>query len=350
LESDVATELPFVSIIVPCRNERRYIAGCLDSIVRNDYPHERLEVLVVDGCSDDGTAEEVDRYAQRFPLLRRLPNPGRTTPKGLNIGVRAARGEVIVRMDVHCTYPESYVRSLIGWLTASGADNVGGVCRTIPGAGSARALAVALALAHPFGVGNAQFRLGVSEPTWADTVPFGCYRRDVFDRIGFFDEELVRNQDDEFNHRLIARGGRILLVPDVVIEYYARATWAKTARMYYQYGYFKPLVVRKLGRVMTFRQLIPPVFVLAIALGMLLAPAMDWARLALLSGMSAYVSLALGFGINAARACGPGVALCLAATFPVLHFAYGTGFMAGLADLVRGRHLGTLRAGVTSSR
>ena len=150
-------------------------------------------------------------------------------------------------------------------LEQSGADNVGGVCRTLPASDSAMAKAIAVGMSHPLGVGNSHFRIGCRpEDRWVDTVPFGCYRREVFDRIGLFDEELVRNQDDELNLRLIKHGGRILLSPRIVCKYFARDSLAKLWRMYYQYGYFKPLVVRKVGGVMTLRQLLPPLFVLGL--------------------------------------------------------------------------------------
>ena len=142
---------------------------------------------------------------------------------------------------------------------------MGGVCRTLPAADTAVAKAIAVGMSHPLGVGNSHFRIGSSEDRWVDTVPFGCYRREVFDRIGLFDEELVRNQDDELNLRLIKHGGRILLSPRIVCKYFARDSLAKLWRMYYQYGYFKPLVVRKVGGVMTLRQLAPPLFVLCLA-------------------------------------------------------------------------------------
>ncbi len=265
----MAEPQPLVTIIVPCRNEGKWIAPCLDSILANDYPRERLEVLVVDGMSSDETRSVVERRAADQPCIRLLDNAKQITPAALNIGIAAARGAVIVRMDAHVDYPADYVSSLVRLLEEKGADNVGGVCRTLPGAETAIARAIAIGMSHPVGVGNSYFRIGAASERWVDTVPFGCYRKEVFDRIGLFDEELVRNQDDEFNLRLIRSGGRILLTPNVVCRYYARDSLRKLWRMYYQYGYFKPLVVRKVKGVMTLRQLGPPLFVLCLAAGTL---------------------------------------------------------------------------------
>lgn len=334
-------DAPRVSVLVPCRNEAQHIGACLESVVATAYPHDRLEVLVLDGRSDDGTREIVARYAEHHPTIRLLDNPRRIVPTGLNLGIRAARGEVIVRMDAHVIYPPDYLPRLVAALRESGADNVGGVITTLPANDSPVARAIACALAHPFGVGNSYFRVGTTSPRWVDTVAFGCYRRDVFTRIGMFDEELVRNQDDEFNFRLRRAGGRILLVPDVAARYHARATRAELARMFYQYGYYKPLVARKVGRIMTLRQLAPPLFVLALALTAAASPWLGPARtlLGLLAGV--YAVAVVASAVRAASAHGWRCAWSLATVFPVQHLGYGAGFLAGLVRLAWPRHTKT---------
>jgi hypothetical protein len=233
-------------------------------------------------------------------------------------------------MDAHTVYPSDYIPQLLRWLAESGADNVGGVCRTLPGSDTAIAQAIAVALSHPLGVGNSYFRIGTTEPRWVDTVPFGCYRREVFSRVGFFDEELVRNQDDEFNHRLVAAGGRVLLVPEIVSSYRARTTLRQLWRMYYQYGYFKPLVVRKLGRIPTVRQLVPSLFVLGM-LGMaVLAAWFPAASIALLLIGSTYLAVLLGAAVRAP--IHPRSRAALPTAFAALHLAYGTGYLHGVLD------------------
>jgi glycosyltransferase involved in cell wall biosynthesis len=173
-----------VTVILPCRNEASHISACLDSILASAHPAERLEVLVVDGMSDDGTRELIERYAATYPRIRMLDNPRRVVPTALNIGIRAATGDIIVRMDGHVVYPPEYIPRLVGALLEDNADNVGGCLITLPADGSSVAQAIAIAMAHPFGVGNAHFRIGAKEARDVDTVPFGCFRRSLFKRIG----------------------------------------------------------------------------------------------------------------------------------------------------------------------
>ncbi len=326
---------PEVSIIVPCRNEARYIAQCLDSILATRFPLERLEVLVVDGRSDDGTRQIVARYAARHPLIRLLDNPAQITPTALNTGVRAARGGVIVRMDAHATYPPEYVTRLVTELQETGADNVGGVFVPRPADDSATARAIALGLSHPLGVGNSHFRIGAVERRWVDTVPFGCYRREIFERIGMFDEQLARNQDDEFNFRLLKHGGRILLLATVAIGYYTRGSLRQVARMFYQYGYFKPLVARKAGRIVTLRQLVPPLFIVSLVTAAALSFSAPAAAALLTAVAVTYGAVVIGAAARAIRRHGLRCALVLAAVFPTVHFSYGLGFLVGLGALWR---------------
>lgn len=341
--------LPAVSVVVPCRNEESFIAGCLDSLLASEYPWDRMEVLVVDGMSDDGTRAIVGEYQRLRPSIRLLDNPRRITPTALNIGIRAASGDVIVRMDAHASYPPGYVPALVDWLERSGADNVGGVCGAYPATDSPVARGIAFVLSHPVGVGNAYFRIGTSEPRWVDTVPFGCYRREVFERIGLFDEDLVRNQDDELNHRLIRNGGRILLVPNVTAEYYPRSSYPQLWRMYFQYGYFKPLVVRKLGTVPTARQLLPATLVVSLLATGLLAPWLGVGGFPFLAILMAYAVV-----IGVASACsGLGFRGALAAwgAFPILHFGYGIGYLRGVLQfLLLGRSGGPTPSSISLSR
>ena len=324
---------PFVTVLVPCRNERRYIAECLDSILATEYPADRLEVLVVDGRSDDGTRDIVADYSARHPAVRLLDNPQRITPVALNTGIRAAAGEIVIRMDAHVSYPPPYIPRLVAALGTSGADNVGGVLVTLPANDGPMARAIAVALAHPFGVGNSYFRIGVRAPRWVDTIAFFCCRKDLFTRIGMFDEELVRHQDGEFNGRLIKHGGRILLLPDVTSYYYARASLAHVSRMYFQYGYFKPIVARKLGRVMSGRQMIPPAFVASLVTTGLLAAWLPAAAVLFAGIAGSYAAAVLACAAFAVRQHGIRCALALTAVFPVLHLSYGFGFWRRVASL-----------------
>ena len=328
-------ERPFVTVLVPCRNERAYIAPCLDSILATQYPPDRYEVLVVDGRSDDGTRDIVAAYAARHRAVRLVDNPQRITPTALNTGIRAAAGEIVVRMDAHVFYPPEYIPRLVAALDAMGADNVGGVLVTRPANDRPTARAIAVALSHPFGVGNSYFRIGVRAPRWVDTIAFFCCRKELFGRIGLFDEELVRHQDGEFNGRLIKHGGRILLLPDVTSYYYARGSLGQVSRMYFQYGYFKPLVARKLGRIMSARQMIPPAFVVALAATGLSAPWLPVAAVMFAAIAGAYAATVLTCAGLAARRHGIRCALALIAVFPVLHVSYGCGFLRRLVGMFR---------------
>lgn len=204
--------LPFVTVIVPCRNEERYIRGCLDSLIANDYPKDRLEILIVEGMSDDSTPTIVEEYAASYSFIRVIANPRRIKPTALNLGVQQSRGDVIMIADAHSFYPVDYISSNVKYLLDSGADNVGGVGRILPARQTKIAQTISLVLSHPFGSGNAYVKTGSSKPRWTDAVAFGCYRREIFQRIGMFREELVRSSDLDFNNRIRRAGGKILLV------------------------------------------------------------------------------------------------------------------------------------------
>jgi succinoglycan biosynthesis protein ExoA len=213
--------------VIPCRNEVRWVGRCLASVMASDYPAERLEVLVVDGASTDGTREVIAHWAAGDSRVRMVENPQRTTPAALNRGIDAARGDVIARVDAHAALSPRYLSRAVGYLESSGASNVGGVMHTRAQRDGPWAGPVIAALTHPFGVGGSLFRTGGresgEEPRWVDTVFGGCWRREVFERIGRFNERLERGQDMEFNQRLRKAGGGILLAPELITEYYARA-------------------------------------------------------------------------------------------------------------------------------
>jgi glycosyltransferase involved in cell wall biosynthesis len=342
---------PAVTVIVPCRNEERYIGACLDSILGNDYPQDRLEILVIDALSEDETRAIVSRYAMRHACIRLLDNPKLTTPCAFNAGIAAASGEIIVVMGAHAKYSSSYLSRVVDWLCKSGADNVGGVCVTVPADDSPMARAIARGLSHPFGVGLSHFRVGTSKPRWVDTVFGGCYRKEVFDRIGVFDEQLIRNQDDEFNQRLIARGGKILLVPDVVSYYYPRRSLAQLWKMYYQYGYFKPLVALKVGRIGTVRQIVPICCLALLVVLTMTAIVSEISRLLLLTLVAAYLladfAVSFAIGLSGGLRCAGWMLL----VFPALHVGYGIGYLRGIVDFwIRKKHDSTVVNAVPLSR
>jgi len=342
---------PLVSVIIPTRNEAEYVRSCLESILRGSYPHDRLEILVVDGVSEDRTREIVSNLSECHAVIRLLENPARVVPNAMNIGIRAARGQIIVRIDAHARYAPDYVEKLVTSMEQLGADNVGGVCLARPASDQPQARAVALILSHPFGVGDSQFRIGGrSEPVEVDTVPFGCYRREVFDRIGSYDEMFVRNQDDELNARLKKAGGRIFLVPQIRTEYFTRPSLRKMGSMLYQYGYYKPLIAMKLGRPATWRQLVPPAFTAA-TLGLPFMFALPWTLAVWASALAAHTGLNVLVSSALARREGWRLTPYLLLGFLWAHLAYGCGYLRGLLDfgLLR-RHLKGGRPEVPLSR
>jgi len=326
---------PFVSIVLPIYKEEKYIEKCILSIIGQDYPWEKMEVLLVDGMSPDRTREIISKYSARYPNIRLLDNPQKIVPFAMNKGIRESKGEVIVRLDGHCVYPSNYVSVLVKYLYELNADNVGGVWHTLPANDTAECRAIAIASSHPFGVGGSEHKIGSREIKQTDTVPFGCFKREVFDRIGMFDEELVRNQDDEFNARIIKNGGKIFIIPDVEINYTSRDSMRKMRRMYFQYGLFKPLVNKKLGAPATVRQFFPGLFVLGLVFGLILSLICKWAAYCYVGVLALYFLIGLGLGISRAKRYKK-IALVwyIPYTFLNIHLSYGIGYLVGLYKVI----------------
>jgi glycosyltransferase involved in cell wall biosynthesis len=326
--------LKFVSIIMPCRNEVNFIEGVLNSISAQDYPKDSLEIIVADGMSDDGTREKLEELSSSHLNLKVIDNPQKVTPNALNLAIEASKGEVIVRLDAHSNYPSNYISRLVTELFRLDAENVGGVWLTTPANSGTVATAIALATSHPLGIGNASYRLDNPVIKETDTVPFGCFKRSIFDKIGFFDTDLIRNQDDEFNGRIIKNGGKIFLVPDVEIEYYARATLGTTMKMFYQYGLFKPLVNIKLGHPATLRQFAPPIFVLGL-LFLPIALLSEWLFMIWSAIYAIYFLTSAFFSLKVAwRKKRRGLAPYLFLAFFLIHFSYGWGYLTGIFKFV----------------
>ncbi len=324
-----------VSIICPIYNEEKYIARCIESMLGQDYPQEGMEILFVDGMSTDRTRDIVSDYTAKYNHIKLLDNPHHTVPYALNEGIRRSEGDVVMRIDGHCVYPENYVSTLTRYLQELDADNVGAVWNTVAARDTTVCHAIAIASSHPFGVGGSKHKIGVKELTTADTVPFGCYRREVFDRIGLFDTDLTRNQDDEFNARLTNHGGKIYLIPQLVINYTARDTIGKMRRMYFQYGLFKPLVNKKLGHPATIRQFFPMLFLLGIITGGMLSYVSDIILWMYVAVLALYVLIGMAIGCkSAAKFKKPLLVLMMPYVFANVHLSYGYGYLAGIYKVV----------------
>lgn len=319
-------EPPRMTVIMPVRDEGANISAALTSVLDQDYPGDRLQVLVVDGRSTDGTRDRVAAVAGSDPRVRLLDNPAGIVPAALNIGLAEATGEIIVRVDGHCALPADYLRACVGLLAATGADCVGGIIVTEGRTTVARAIAAAQS--SPFGVGNAAFRTGRGGPGPVDTLAFGAYRREVFDRIGGFDEELVRNQDDEFNLRLTQSGGTIWLDPSLRSTYASRATLGGLWRQYFGYGLYKVRVAQIHRRLPTWRSAIPGVFVLTLACAAVMSVA-GRDRRPVLAVVLPYLVADAGATVVVGRK-DPATLAVLPAVWACLHLAYGCGSIAGL--------------------
>jgi glycosyltransferase involved in cell wall biosynthesis len=313
---------------MPVRNEAEFIERSLGAVLAQDYPADRLEVLVVDGMSDDGTREMVQQMPTGRSSARLLDNPCRIVPTALNVGLAEAAGEVIVRVDGHTIIAPDYVTCCTKALAATGADCVGGPMQAVgetPYGGAA-----ALATSHRFGVGDARFHYA-AEAQEVDTVYMGAWPRRVFDQFGRFDEEMVRNQDDEFNYRLRAAGGRIWLDTRIQSTYYARSTLASLWRQYFQYGYWKVRVFQKVPGSAQWRHWVPPVFALTVLGGLLMAWLMPVLRPLYLGGLVLYALVNLIVSAHIAAHEGWRHLFRLPLAFVSLHLAYGLGFWAGIA-------------------
>jgi succinoglycan biosynthesis protein ExoA len=319
-------ETPFVSVVIPIRNEARFIGRCLEAVVDQDYPAGRMEIIVADGLSTDETREIVDSFSTRHPGLRVITNAGKIVTTGLNAAIAAASGDIIVRVDGHCEIAKDYVSQCVRHLQ-TGVDAVGGPLDTIGETVVAQAIAVGMS--STFGVGNSAFRTSKGQTRLVDTVAFPAYPRAVLDRLGPFDEELVRNQDDEYNYRLRKHGGRILLAADVRANYFSRSSLRSLWRQYSQYGFWKVRVLQKHPRQMSARQFVPALFVtglLGCTLGSILR-LVPWSVVAAVAG--SYLLVNLAASVHAARA-NRRIAMVLPLVFAILHFSYGFGFLRGL--------------------
>lgn len=320
---------PFVSVVIPCRNEERFITACLDSVAATDYPRDQLEVLVVDGVSEDRTREIAEEYRRWHPCVRVLSNPRKITPAALNIGITAARGDVIIRMDAHSEFPTNFISTCVELLARTGADVVGGPIVTRPGADTLIARTIALVTSHPFGVGNSRFRTSTREGH-VDTAPFCAYRREVFDRVGLFDERLARNQDNELSSRITERGGRIYFSLALTAYYYNQATMAGLLRQALRTGLWNVRTVTINRAAFRWRHFVPLAFVLALtSLGALalVVSGLAW-PVGVMLGL--YALLALGSTIHIALNAGVVYLALVPFVFFVYHVSYGAGTLGGI--------------------
>ncbi len=319
---------PLVSIAMPCFNEERYIEACIASVQAQDYPPDRIEILVADGRSTDRTRDVLAGLAAADPRIRVVDNPERLQAAGMNRLIAEAKGDLIVRMDVHCEYAPSYVRSCVEVMQRTGADNVGGAQRARARTRFQKALCAALD--SPLGVGGAAYRSADKEG-FVDTVFLGAFRRAVFEQVGVYDPRAITNEDAELNQRLLASGGRIFLSRDIEVHYYPRDSFASLARQYFKYGQGRARTLLKHRKLPTLRPLVP--FFLVVGGGVLLvtSPVQPMAG----PVFAAYAAACAVEAVRVGRKAGWSAVPIVWAIFPTLHVSHGLGFARGLLRYLR---------------
>jgi succinoglycan biosynthesis protein ExoA len=323
------SKLPSITVIMPLRNESAFIIHNLHAVLTQDYPSEKSEIIIADGMSNDNTRILVRDFSNLHPELKItvLDNPGMIVSTGMNIALRQARGEFIVRVDGHTLIAPDYLSQCVATITRTSAKNIGGRMNAI--GSNPFGKAVAIATSSPFGVGNSKFHYSQNEEE-VDSVYMGAWPREVFKEIGLFDEELVRNQDDEFNYRLREQGGRILLNPKIKSEYTVRSTPQSLWKQYFQYGFWKIRVLQKHPKQMSFRQFIPPVFVLTLLASIVFLVSISWGWIPFTLVASSYLFVNLLVSAILALKKDWKQLLRLPLVFSILHVSYGFGFFCGL--------------------
>jgi glycosyltransferase involved in cell wall biosynthesis len=322
-----------VSIIIPIYNEEKYIAKCLDSIIKSDFDKDKMEVLLVDGGSSDKTVEIIKEYQKKYPFFKLLHNPKKIVPVAMNIGIKNARGEYIIRLDAHSMYPKDYFKKLIYYHKKLDADNVGGVIVTDVKNKNYISNAIKNVLSDKLGVGSA-FRSGVDEIKEVDTVPFGCYKKEIFEKIGLYNERLVRNQDIELNKRIKKAGGKIYIIPEIKCTYFARETYKDLAKNNFNNGLWNILTAYYTNSLnsLSFRHFVPLLFVLSLTITFLLGFFNKFFFYLFLFILLAYLIL---ISIRSFQIRKNTTFFHQLLAFLVLHFSYGMGSLMGIFMILK---------------
>jgi glycosyltransferase involved in cell wall biosynthesis len=321
--------LPKVSVIVPCYNEQSTIRLLLDALHQQTYPRANLEVIVADGISKDGTRDVIAAFQKDCPELnvRIVNNSNRSIPSGLNRAIEASRGEIILRLDAHSQPFPDYIANSVSAHGEGRGENVGGVWEIRPGADTGMAKSIAVAAAHPLGVGDALYR-HTKQAAEVDTVPFGSFRRALIEKVGYFDESLLTNEDYEFNARVRKSGGRVWLDPSIRSIYFARPTLVELIRQYWRYGFWKWRMLRRYPDTLRWRQALPPLFVSSIIVLTLLSMFIPFARILLIAELLIYFSIMVLAGFYSAfKQRKAYLILGLPLAILTMHISWGSGFL-----------------------
>lgn len=321
----------FISVVMPIYNEEKYIVDCIESLLQQDYPIENMEWIFVDGGSKDRTCDLVKEYINKYPkLIQLLDNPHKTVPYAMNIGIAAATGEYIIRLDAHAEYENDYIKKCVYYLNTMDAENVGGVAET-KGRGFVGAT-IAKMLSSKFGVGNSQFRTN-GKSGYVDTVPFGAFRKEVFQKYGGYDERLTRNQDNEMNYRIRKNGGRIYMAEDIHLTYYCRDSIRGISKMAVQNGKWNVITMKLCPGAMGVRHFIPLTFVLSV-IGLAILGCL-WNVFLMLLGFELLLYFALDGLFSVKLANNVKEAVLLLVLFPIFHVTYGVGSFIGITKVLK---------------
>lgn len=324
---DIDERTACVSVIIPVRNEEKYIDKCIESVLRQDFRKADMELILVDGDSEDKTVEIIERFADQYKFIKLLKNPQQTVQHALNIGIKNAVGEYIVRMDAHSEYADDYISKCVEYLEKTGAENVGG---PMIAKGKTQIQNVVAAAYHsPFALGGGKFHDEAYEG-YADTVYLGAFRRETLLKLGLYDERLPCNEDDDLNFRLVESGGKVFIAPKIKSVYYPRASYTELFKQYFRYGFWKVAVIKKHKKPARLSHLVPAAFVAFLILSSILSYfsklADDISSLVLLL----YFALSLYFSLKNTRVTSLADKLRLVWVHFILHTAYGLGFLCGI--------------------
>jgi glycosyltransferase involved in cell wall biosynthesis len=319
-----------LSVIVPILNEEKSIAEFLDSVVESSFDKKEMELLVIDGGSEDRTLLILQEYMKKYTFIRLLSNPEKIVPKSMNIGIKNAKGEYIIRVDAHASYPKDYFEKLLHYHKLLDADNVGGSIITKVRNRDNVSVAIENLLSDKFGVGSSFRTMKLKNIEEVDTVPFGCYKRELFERVGLYDERLVRNQDIELNKRILKNGGKIYLIPEITSTYYARENLQALSTNNFSNGEWNILTAYYTNSFssLSLRHYVPLLFVMTLCIMLFISIKLFFI------GLSFYL---LVIGYRSLKIKKESSFLAQLSSFVVLHFSYGVGELIGIMKIVKMR-------------
>lgn len=324
-------EFPKVSIIIPCYNEEKTIGLLLKAIQKQNYPLSNIEIVIADALSTDATKKKISEFIKSTPsiIVKVVDNAKQTIPSGVNCAAKAAKGEILIRLDAHSEPNEDYVKISVDLLRNQVAENVGGIWEIQPGEDTCISNAIAKAAAHPLGVGDAKYRIS-TKAQYVDTVPFGAFYKRTFENIGRLDETLLANEDYEFNARLKNSGGRVWLDPRIRSKYYARKNLKELAKQYWRYGYWKVRMLQRYPTTIRWRQAVPPLFVASIYFLVVLSIFNPFTRIILGVEFGIYLLTVILIGLQTAIKHNDLCFTLMPFAIITMHFSWGSGFIYSL--------------------